>query len=157
MKAIRKPLVTAIAGASAALLLQAAVSQAQTETYTVEHTFSIDDLQVDFEGTTFGEAGTASDPTAICGLDTPDSPVCPGDPLVDPAPFLDKQNVMLYPVDTTFGFNVVDFVGAEEKAQDGIFGEGWVGNIKDGDEVVGIKVANAETDTYKVKPPLWTW
>ncbi len=41
--------------------------------------------------------------------------------------------------------------------QDGYYAEGWVGNIEDGDEVVGIKVSNAETDTYKVKPPLGTW
>lgn len=158
MKIQRKPLATAIAGLIAGSTLAAVTAVAQ-EVHEAEHVFSIDDLQVDFTGKTF-----ADDQTAICGLDVadyPNSPDCPEDAdadlVEDPQPFMDKQGVMLYPVDNTFGFHVVDFVGAEEKAQDGVYTEGWVGNIEENGNPIGIKVSNAETDTYKVKPPLGTW
>jgi hypothetical protein len=124
------------------------------------HVFSIDDLQTDFDGSTYGDGGLQSDPTAICGL--PGGVACPGD--LDPAtglpyvaPFTDKQGVMLYPVDSEFGFHVVDFLGAQPKQRDNDYREGFVGNIQEGGEVVGVKVSNAATDTYKVKPPLGTW
>ncbi|MEN8763507.1 MAG: thrombospondin type 3 repeat-containing protein, partial [Thiogranum sp.] len=62
-----------------------------------------------------------------------------------------------YPVDSEFGYYIVDFVGAEGKIRDGDYLEGFVGNIEDAGAVVGIKVSNAATETYKVKPPLGTW
>ncbi|WP_157509238.1 hypothetical protein [Ferrimonas futtsuensis] len=120
------------------------------------HTFSMDDLLIDFEGRT-----VAQDPAAICGL--PGGISCPGE--IDPAtgqpyvyPIVDKQNITLYPVDTEFGFEVVDFLGAEGKSlASRDYAEGYVGNITEGDKVIGVKVSNAKTDTYKVKPPLGTW
>ena len=158
MKVQRKPLAMAIAGLLAGSSLAAATAQAQ-EVHEAEHVFSINDVQVDFSGNTFAE-----DPTAICGLNTidyPGSPDCPEDAnldlIEDPQPFFDNQGVELFPVDNTFGFRVVDFVGAEAKTKDGVYTEGWVGNIEENGETVGIKVSNAETDTYKVKPPLGTW
>ena len=72
-------------------------------------------------------------------------------------PFLDKSGVMLYPVDSEFGFYIVDFLGAQGKIRDGDYLEGFVGNIVDGETVIGIQVSNAATEKYKVKPPLGTW
>lgn len=115
------------------------------------HIFSIDDLQGGFDGRTYGPAGTMQDPNLICGLSG--SPACPW----WVQPFMDKEGIMLYPVDSEFGFYVVDFLGAKEKLLDEDFMEGWVGNITDSGQVVGLKVSNAKTDKYKVKPPLGTW
>jgi hypothetical protein len=75
----------------------------------------------------------------------------------DNGPVVDKQGVTLYPVDTEFGYYIVDFLGAQGKIRDGDYMEGFVGNIMDGDTLMGIKISNAATDTYKVKPPLGTW
>ena len=47
---------------------------------------------------------------------------------------------------------------AEDKVRDGIYTEGWVGNIVDETgQVIGISIANAETDTFKSGSPLGTW
>jgi len=114
------------------------------------HIFSINDVLGGFSGNTFGSPdGTSVDPTIICGLGEP----CP----VDNQPFLDKSGVMLYPVDSEFGFYVVDFLGAQSKSRDGDYKEGFVGNITEGDTVIGIQVSSAPTLKYKVKPPLGTW
>ncbi len=115
------------------------------------HVFSVDDVLGGFGGQTFGgTAITDADDTIICGLG---SRACPP----DVQPYTDKAGVMLYPVDSEFGFYVVDFVGAQHKARDYDYKEGYVGNIVDGTEVIGIKVSNAPTLKYKVKPPLGTW
>jgi hypothetical protein len=115
------------------------------------HTFSIDDVQGGFDGSTYGTSGAIQRSEIFCGL--PGSPDCPE----DVGPIVDKEGVTLYPIDNQFGFYVVDFVGAQEKDYDGDYMEGWAGNITDGDTVIGIKVSNAATDTYKVKAPLGTW
>jgi hypothetical protein len=115
------------------------------------HVFSINDVMGDFQGTTFGDGGIATDPTIICGVSG--GAPCPE----DFGPVVDKQGVTLYPVDSEFGFYIVDFLGAEGKVRDGAYEEGFVGNIEDGGVTIGIKVSNAATETYKVKPPLGTW
>jgi hypothetical protein len=109
------------------------------------HVFSINDILGDFNGTTYGDAGTSSNRSILCGLQTFDS--CPNgvEPLVD-------DGDVLYPIDSEFGFHVTDFEGAEPKVRDGDYQEGFATNI-DG----GVKIANAASDTYKVKPPLGTW
>jgi hypothetical protein len=121
------------------------------------HTFSIKDVQGGFDGSTYGLSGAIQRSEIFCGL--PGSPDCPtdedGEPLV--APIVDREGVTLYPIDSQFGFYVVDFVGAQRKDYDDDYMEGWAGNITDGETVIGIKVSNAATDTYKVKPPLGTW
>jgi len=118
------------------------------------HVFSINDVQGGFDGSTFGPidvTGAATqDTNIICDLGTT---ACPD----DNQPFLDKSGVMLYPVDSEFGFYVVDFLGAEGKIRDGDYMEGFVGNIEDAGVQVGIQVSNAPTLKYKVKPPLGTW
>ena len=117
------------------------------------HTFSINDVMGGFDGSTFGTAGVITDPSIICGLPIAGSPTCPE----DNGPFLDKSGVTLYPVDSEFGYYVVDFVGAQGKSRDDDYLEGAVGNIVEEGVQIGIQVSNAATETYKVKPPLGTW
>jgi len=115
------------------------------------HVFSVDDVMGGFDGSTFGTTGATQDAFIICGLDGGVS--CPE----DNGPFLDKSGVMLYPVDSEFGFYIVDFLGAQGKTRDGDYLEGFVGNIVEDGFITGIQVSNAATETYKVKPPLGTW
>jgi hypothetical protein len=116
------------------------------------HQFSINDIQGAFTGSTFGSAGAVTDPTIIC--DVPGGVACP--PTAEVGPVVDKQGVTLYPIDSEFGFYIVDFLGAAQKYRDNNYLEGWAGNFTDllG---AGLKVSNQATDTYKVKPPYGTW
>ena len=115
------------------------------------HVFSIDDVMGGFDGSTFGTTGATQDDLIICGLDG--GVACPE----GIGPVLDKSGVVLYPVDSEFGFYIVDFLGAQGKVRDGDYLEGFVGNIVDNGVVTGIQVSNAATEKYKVKPPLGTW
>jgi hypothetical protein len=118
------------------------------------HVFTINDVMGGFDGSTYGtDPSGYNGSTFICGVPDETSIACPD----GYGPVVDKQGVTLYPVDSEFGFYVVDFLGAEGKARDGLYEEGFVGNIFDGDTPIGIKVANAPTLKYKVKPPLGTW
>ncbi|MFZ5760345.1 MAG: FG-GAP repeat domain-containing protein [Thermodesulfobacteriota bacterium] len=109
-----------------------------------KHTFSIDDIIGNWNGDT-----VAMGNPAICL-----SGDCPG-----AEPFIDaKTGVTLYPVDNEFGFASTDFVGGEQKSQDGIYEEGWAGNILDAaGEVVGLMGASAETGNFKAGAPKGTW
>ena len=111
------------------------------------HVFSINDVQGGFSGSTFGPAGAIQDTSIICGV--AGGAGCPD----GIGPVTDKSGVTLYPVDSEFGYYVVDFLGAVQKVRDNDYLEGFVGNIPEG----GIMISNAATDTYKVKPPLGTW
>lgn len=108
------------------------------------HTFTVNDIQGDFDGNT-----VADDPSIMC------LGGCPG----EAQPFTDKSGVTLYPVDSEFGFIVSDFVGAAPKVRDANiipdYAEGWAGNI--GDPAVGVMISNAATDFFKVKYPMGTW
>ena len=84
-------------------------------------------------------------------------------------PFVDNDGNELYPVDSTFGFYVTDFVGAEDKVLDGIHEEGFVGDMTGGFPAVdelppgadpitgGLAVRNTPTDLFKSGGPLGTW
>ena len=103
------------------------------------HVFSIDDVMGGFDGSTFGTGGATQDLNIICNL----GPIpCPA----DNGPVVDKQGVTLYPVDTEFGYYIVDFLGAQGKSRDGDYMEGFVGNIVEEGIQVGIKISNAATD-----------
>ncbi|NND91621.1 MAG: hypothetical protein HKN42_12240 [Granulosicoccus sp.] len=136
-----------------ALLASALLGSVPMTTYAYDspvHIFSVNDVMGGFDGSTYGPAGAVPDQTnIICGL----TDTCP----TGIAPVTDKQGVTLYPVDSEFGFYVVDFLGAATKSKDGDYNEGFVGNIESGGSVVGLKISNTATDTYKVKPPLGTW
>ncbi|MCR8549647.1 hypothetical protein M4578_17590 [Salipiger sp. P9] len=73
-------------------------------------------------------------------------------------PYISKPGEILYGIDSEFGYYVSDFIGAETKVLDGDYGEGYAGNIYDGDDVVdGISVRNAETDLFLSGAPFGTW
>ncbi len=120
-----------------------------------ETVVSIDSIIGNYDGTTYAEDATILNTDAT--LEDPANP--------DPADYdgpvraiKDQFGNTLYPIDSEFGFNVVDFLGAEPKIRDGIFTEGWAGNIVDADgNVIGISVSDAETGTFKSGSPLGTW
>jgi len=124
------------------------------------HIFSINDILGDFDGYTYGNPDPDIADTNLnvhsvfCNI--PDGPDCkPG--VVQPEIIFDKEGIPLYPIDSEFGFHVVDFLGAVPKKSDGDYMEGWAGNIPYDGSVVGVKVSNSETVRYKVKPPMGTW
>ena len=139
---------SAIWAVSTALLTQGAALAYDSPV----HVFSINDVMGGFDGSTFGAGGVIQDQSIICDV-TGSTAACPP----DNGPVTDKQGVTLYPVDSEFGYYVVDFLGAEGKIRDFDYMEGFVGNIMDGETQIGIKIANAPTLKYKVKPPLGTW
>lgn len=120
------------------------VAEAQTiETYiSPPHTFSTDDVLGDFAGTV-----VADDEDILCGL----VQSCPAD---GEQPFVDQEGVTLYPIDSTFAFDVIDFLGATPKERDGVYSEGFIGDLP-GD--AGVRVSNAATLTLKAGNPKGTW
>lgn len=102
--------------------------------YTVTHVFSINDIAGGFDGATFADTPSIIDLTA--------------DPKVV------KDAPPLYPIDSEFGFYVTDFDGAEEKVRDGLYEEGWAGNLADGS---GLVLSDAPTDTLQTPAVLGTW
>lgn len=124
------------------------VASAESTVHVADHTFSMLDIQGGFNGATVQD-----DPTIICGAPIDGSPVCEAD---DAQPFIDDGDV-LFPIDSEFGFSVVDFLGAQTKTGNLDYAEGWAGDMFDGDVQIGVKISNAATDFYKVKPPLGTW
>ena len=117
------------------------------------HVFSIADIQGGFDGSTFGPGGALERKDILCGVPEAGVPACPD----GVSPFVDKAGNTLYPVDSEFGFHVVDFVGAQAKSRDFDYGEGFAGNIVSGGALIGVALSNAQTDRYKVKAPLGTW
>ncbi len=129
----------------AALGMVAGVLQGQEpmETYiSPVHTFSIQDLLGDFEGTLL-----ADDPSLVCGV----ADTCPSE---GNQPQLDNEGVTLYPIDSTFGFEVIDFEGAVAKVRDLVYDEGWIGDLPGGS---GIRISNAPTVVLKAGSPKGTW
>ena len=112
-----------------------------------KHVFTTNDILGNFRGETY-----ADDPTII---DTDES---------DAGAYTDKDGNKLYAIDSAFGFNVQDFIGATQKEHDASsddfdpdYSEGWAGNIVEEGEVSGIALRNAMTDTFKSGQPLGTW
>ena len=116
------------------------------------HVFSMDDILGDFDGTTYAE-----DPSIVCMATS-----CSGE-----QSFVDsKTQITLYPIDNEFGFEVTDFLGADQKVRDGIYEEGWVGEIV-GEEIVldtgetvfldGVLVSNQSVSLLKAGNPIGTW
>ena len=107
-----------------------------TPDYTVTHVFNINDISGGFDG------ATVADTPSILDYDTTQ---------------VTKEGVTLYPIDSEFGFYVTDFDGAEDKVRDGLYEEGWVGNLTEGGELAGLVVSNAPTDTFQTPAVLGTW
>ena len=116
----------------------------QTPTYTVTHTFSTNDVTGTFGGLTQGD-------------------VQDGDPAVvdfSAEPVITKEGVALYPVNSEFGYNVIDFDQAIEKDffDDPEYEEGFVGDLSgEGGEHLGLVVSNAPTDVFQTPAVHGTW
>ncbi|MBE0588442.1 MAG: hypothetical protein IH617_10395, partial [Hydrogenophaga sp.] len=115
----------------------------QTPTFTSTHVFSTNDVTGTFDGLTQGTVGE-------------------GTPVVDftAVPEITKEGVFLYPINSEFGYNVTDFVGAEEKdfVADPEYEEGWVGDLTGaGGEQLGLVISNSPTDSFKTPALLGTW
>ena len=89
------------------------ITQAQ---YIATHTFTLDDVIGNFQGETY-----ADNKAIVCGVDEAGSPPCPDD-----VPVIVEDGTKLYPIDSTFGFHVHDFEGADVKDLDGDYKEGCV-------------------------------
>ena len=109
-----------------------------------KHVFSMDDVLGTWSGITY-----ADDPSIICTNST-----CPGEgPKLDPT-----TNEMIYPIDSDFAFDVLDFVGAERRDRDYIYEEGWITNIFDDlGSQYGVIVSSPETPYFKTGNPKGSW
>lgn len=98
--------------------------------YTAEHVFSALDVIGDHDGVT-----AADDPSIVC-FDCPPK---------------EDGSAELYPIDSSFGFDAVDFVGATARAKDGTHSEGWIGDIHDPDdgEHQGVAIGSQETEAFR--------
>jgi hypothetical protein len=134
-------------------------AQADTFTWSRSRTFSMDNLVGDYDGTMLGTLGNGSDPTIVCGAAAiyPGSPDCPTNIEGSQSPMTGDEATTLYPIDSTFGFEVVPFALANDKVRDGKYAEGWVGNVMDAGEIVGLEFSDAETDTFLVPAGMGTW
>lgn len=120
----------------------------QTPTYTVKHIFSSADVTATFTGLTQADVLADGDPTNdLLIINTAATPRV-------------SDGVNLYPVNSDFGFNVIDFKEAIQKdlLLDPEYEEGWVGDLTGpSGEQLGIVIADAPTDTFKTPAVLGTW
>ena len=143
-KTLRRSIV--FAGAMGALLYSATVMAATVPYTSPTHVFSMNDIQGDFQGTLY-----ADNPSIICT----EAPCSGEQPYVEPF-----TGTTLYPINSEFSFQVTDFVGAEREIgehEDGLYDDGWVGNLYDGDEQIGVMISSPETPNFKTGIPLGTW
>lgn len=108
------------------------------------HVFSMGDLLGTFTGTMY-----AQDPSLVC-LEAP----CPGNnPKID-----ENTGAVTYPIDSEFAFTVTDFVGAERKTLDGVYEEGWIGNLfNENGMASGVVISSPETPYFKTGGLKGSW
>ena len=126
-------------------LFIAGLSSAATVPYMApKHVFSIDDVLGTWTGTTY-----AQDSSIICTDAT-----CPGEqPKIDVF-----SGEMLYPIDSDFCFDTTDFVGAVRRNKDGLYQEGWIGNLTDDlGNPAGVVVSSPETPYFKTGSQMGSW
>jgi hypothetical protein len=109
-----------------------------------KHTFGLDDVIGNALGETDGD-----NPNVIKDGD-------PGESLTGEDNLTAKDGGVLYPINSEFGFDVTDFVGATPKTFDGVAEEGWVGAFTD-DDGSGLQFSDAETATLKAPNLVGTW
>jgi hypothetical protein len=146
--------------AAVVMAMGAGLAQAAPQTFSTGQWFSMNNLVGGFDGAMLGGLGNYTAPRIVCGASSviPGSPPCPTGEIAPgvnhPQPINGDQAPTLYPIDSEFGFIVVPFAEAFDKVRgDGIWGEGWVGNIPGG----GLEFSDAETDTFIVPSGLGTW
>jgi len=134
-------------------------AQAATVVHKNTQRFGVYNLVASFNGWTFGSVGNGRYKAMLCGSEQISGADLSGLPDCDAdhAPFAGDEAAWLYPIDSEFGFNVVPYALASQKTLDGIYGEGFAGNIYDGDKVVGVELSDAATDTFQVPAGLGTW
>lgn len=106
--------------------------------YTVEHVFSALDVIGHDDGVT-----AADDPSIVCFDCTP----------------REEGSAQMYPIDSSFGFDVVDFVGATARGKDGDHAEGWIGDIADPEtgEHQGVAVSSQATPAFRTGALAGSW
>jgi GEVED domain len=109
-----------------------------------KHTFTMDDVV----GNALGETD-ADNPNVIKDGDA-------GETLTGEDNIVAKDGGTLYPINSTFSFDVQDFVGATEKTFDTVAEEGWVGEFSD-DLGSGVQFVDQETDELKAGNLIGTW
>lgn len=125
--------------------------------YTVTHDFTVNDVQGGHSGAGVASSTYAANKDIICGLGDSTLTICP--PTAG-QPFTDTDGNVLYPVDSTFGFIVSDFVGAADRLVDQDYNEGYAGPVLDGSSPAagpGVALSNTSTSKYKTKDPYGTW
>jgi hypothetical protein len=110
------------------------------------HTFTLDDVI----GNALGETD-ADNPNVIKDGDSTETLVGGEDPIT-----AKDGSGVLYPINSEFGFDVKDFVGATPKTFDGTAEEGWVGAFTD-DNGSGLQFSDADTATLKSGNLIGTW
>ena len=116
----------------------------QTPTFTSTHVFSTNDITGTWDGLTQGAVEEGETPVVNFAA----------------VPVVTKDGVNLYPINSEFGYNVTDFVGAVEKDfyADPAYEEGWVGDLTGAaGEQLGLVISNSPTDTFKTPALLGTW
>ncbi len=122
------------------------------------HTFSKKDVMGSFDGTTWNNVAPYKtdlplSSTIFCGM--PKSVFTCEE--VGAQTIIDKDLTELFPIDSEFGFYVADFLGAQQKAVDALYEEGYAGNIFRDGQRVGIRISNSSTESYKVPSGMGSW
>ena len=108
--------------------------------YSVEHVFTMDDILGGPDGVRAGE-----DPSIIC------TEGCEDQALAD-------DGLTLYPIDSGWGYDAIDYNGATSRPRDGVYADGYVGDVQgEGGEHQGIAIANVPTTVYKVGSMRGQW
>jgi hypothetical protein len=107
------------------------------------HTFTLDDII----GNTLGQTD-ADNPNVIKDGDAGET--LTGETLTA------KDGSVLYPINSVFGFDVQDFVGATEKLFDTNAEEGWAGEFTDANGS-GLQFSDADTASLKSGNLIGTW
>ena len=70
-----------------------------------------------------------------------------------------NEAAMLYPIDSSFTTDELDFFGATPRLRDGVYVEGFAGDIPTSIEhpLGGLEVSDVATDLFKAGAPLGTW
>jgi hypothetical protein len=139
--------------AAVVTMMAAGAAQAAPVTHSQTVVFQLKDLIADFDGRTYGPDGNGQYQDVICTASGALGGVCDPEHLPIPG----DEAVRLYPIDSEFGFNVVPYALATQKTLDGIYAEGYAGNILDAGNIIGLEVSDAETDTFQVPAGMGTW
>ena len=122
-----------------------------------KHTFTQADVMGGFDGTTWNPTTYKTDlplsDTIFCGkyksVFTCDH--------VDSKIIIDKDGTKLYPIDSEFGFYVADFLGASKRLSMNCTKKVMPVTLFRGGTLVGIRISNSSTDSYKVPAGMGSW